>query len=191
MKRFFAVVVSVGFATQLIQMDSVHKGQLPTGADFVHVIYLILALFLIIQSWDEYFISIEEKQLTPARFYSILQSWLPIRRVLNHSRQGVEADGECIPQRPGASLRVKRTPAKAPINFVERCDSIIEHEREERKQVEASGSFVNAEHGRERATARPKRSGPANSLGSGKLTGSFAESSPPTEISVSVSMKVQ
>ena len=78
MKRFFAVVVSVGFATQLIQMDSVHKGQLPTGADFVHVIYLILALFLIIQSWDEYFISIEKSNLRLQDFISILQSWLPI-----------------------------------------------------------------------------------------------------------------
>jgi hypothetical protein len=79
-KRFFAVVVSVGFATQLIQMDSVKKGELPTGADLVHVIYLFVALVLIIQSWEEYFISIEDRQLTtPARFYidiAILTAYL-------------------------------------------------------------------------------------------------------------------
>lgn len=79
-KRFFAVVVSVGFATQLIQMGSVKKGELPAGADLVHVIYLFVALVLIIQSWEEYFISIEDRQLTtPARFYvdiAILTAYL-------------------------------------------------------------------------------------------------------------------
>lgn len=69
-KRIFAVVVSVGFATQLIQMESVHKGQLPSGSDLVHVTYLIIGLVLIIQSWEEYFVSIEDRQLTtPGRFY--------------------------------------------------------------------------------------------------------------------------
>jgi hypothetical protein len=34
-------------------------------------------------------------------------------------------------------------------------NGLLAEMREERKQVEASGSFVDAEHGRERATAQP------------------------------------
>jgi uncharacterized membrane protein len=71
LRRLFAVIVSVGFANQLIQMDSVRNGVLPSGQDVPHLAYLCVGLLLIIQSWDYYFSSIEKKPLTWAvRFYT-------------------------------------------------------------------------------------------------------------------------
>lgn len=80
LRRLFAVIVSVGFATQLVQMDSVKNGRIPTGADLVHLVFLAVGLVLIIQSWEEYFSTIEVMPLTkPIRFYidiTILFSYL-------------------------------------------------------------------------------------------------------------------
>src|SRR5437879_2822179 len=69
-RRLFAVIVSVGFANQIILMDWVKRGGLPVGPDLVHIVYLILGLLLIIQSWEYYFSTIEKRPLgRTVRFY--------------------------------------------------------------------------------------------------------------------------
>jgi hypothetical protein len=69
-KRLFAVTVSVGFANQLIQMKWVKDNQFPGVGEFPHIIFLVLGLFLVIQSWEGYFVTLEDRPLEdPARFY--------------------------------------------------------------------------------------------------------------------------
>ena len=70
-QRIFAVVVSVGFATQLIhQMDWVNEKRSPSDLEFQHIIYLIIGLVLTIQSWEHYFTKIERRPLKrESRFY--------------------------------------------------------------------------------------------------------------------------
>lgn len=69
-RRIFAVIVSVGFANRLIQIDSVRDGVLPTNDDLIQFTYLTIGLGIIVQSWEEYFVTIEElKLINPGRFY--------------------------------------------------------------------------------------------------------------------------
>jgi hypothetical protein len=70
LRRLFAVVVSVGFANQLIQMDWVENGKWPDSSEGPHIIFLLLGLFLILQSWEGYFTALENRPLEKiGRFY--------------------------------------------------------------------------------------------------------------------------
>ncbi len=70
LKRLFAVTLSVGFANQLIQMDWIKQSRVPTATEVSPIIFLLLGLFLILQSWEGYFAALETKPLErPQRFY--------------------------------------------------------------------------------------------------------------------------
>jgi len=66
-RRLFAVAVSVGFANQIIGMTELKAGN-PTAAELEHLAYLAVGLYLIVQSWEFYFLSIEKKAAGPATF---------------------------------------------------------------------------------------------------------------------------
>jgi len=69
-KRLFAVIVSVGFANQLIGMGWVKNYTFPGIDDLPHIIFLLLGLLLVIQSWEGYFSTLEDRPLeTGGRFY--------------------------------------------------------------------------------------------------------------------------
>jgi hypothetical protein len=62
-RRLFAVAISVGFATTLVRMDWVEKGDLPAGAEIDQLFILFLGLIVTVLSWDGYLASIEKKPL--------------------------------------------------------------------------------------------------------------------------------
>jgi hypothetical protein len=69
-RRLFAVTVSVGFANQLIAMDWVRDTRWPAVGELPRVFFLFLGLFLVIQSWEGYFVELEKRSLeTRGRFY--------------------------------------------------------------------------------------------------------------------------
>jgi hypothetical protein len=69
-RRLFAVTVSVGFANQLIRMTWVTDSQFPQKDELPHIIFLVLGLLLVIQSWEGYFVTINNRPLR--NFPSIL-----------------------------------------------------------------------------------------------------------------------
>jgi hypothetical protein len=70
-RRLFAVTVSVGFANQLIAMHWVQDRKWPPEAtEIPHIIFLLLGLWLVIQSWEGYFSALQSRPLErPLRFY--------------------------------------------------------------------------------------------------------------------------
>jgi hypothetical protein len=70
-RRLFAVTVSVGFANQLIAMNWIRQGKWPPEAtEIPHIIFSVLGLVLVIQSWEGYFTALESRPLErPVRFY--------------------------------------------------------------------------------------------------------------------------
>jgi hypothetical protein len=70
MRRWFAVAISVGFASALIQMGWVNDGRLPTAPEWQQLCRLAVALTAVILSWEGYFFSIETKPLKDSgRFF--------------------------------------------------------------------------------------------------------------------------
>jgi hypothetical protein len=86
-RRLFAVTVSVGFANQLIQMEWIKKGRWPEPTEAPHILFLLVGLFLIIQSWDGYFAALQKCPLErKSRFYIdtiIVLSYLVLLTVTN------------------------------------------------------------------------------------------------------------
>lgn len=69
-KRIFAVAVSVGFASQLVQQPWIREGLLPSWAELANFTMLCLGLFLVVQSWEGYLKAIQSKPLYKIpRFY--------------------------------------------------------------------------------------------------------------------------
>jgi hypothetical protein len=69
-KRLFAVIVSVGFASQLTQMKWIVDARWPAVNELPHILVLFLGLFLIIQSWEGYLTALEQHPLKRgSRFY--------------------------------------------------------------------------------------------------------------------------
>jgi len=62
-RRLFAVAVSVGFASTLIQMTWVKSALLPTPNEQQQLAILFIGLFATVASWDGYLASIHEKPL--------------------------------------------------------------------------------------------------------------------------------
>jgi hypothetical protein len=50
--RFFAVAISVGFATSLSRMDWVQAGAVPTSRDWQDLMRLLSALLVVISGWE-------------------------------------------------------------------------------------------------------------------------------------------
>lgn len=70
MTRWFAVAISVGFATALVHMNWLNSGSAPNAAESQQLARLIAALVAVVFSWEGYFLSIGKKKLTTAsRFY--------------------------------------------------------------------------------------------------------------------------
>src|SRR5678815_5087842 len=70
MARWFAVAISVGFATALVHMKWLNSGTWPDAAESQQIARLIAALVAVVFSWEGYFLSIGKKKLTtPSRFY--------------------------------------------------------------------------------------------------------------------------
>jgi hypothetical protein len=63
MKRWFAVAISVGFATTLVQMSWLNQGVLPTYEEWQQLARLAVALTAVVLSWEGYFFSISSKPL--------------------------------------------------------------------------------------------------------------------------------
>jgi hypothetical protein len=57
-KRFFAVAVSVGFASRIARFDFLSAGQLPSSAETHQLLLLIFAMAVVVGSWEFYFPSI-------------------------------------------------------------------------------------------------------------------------------------
>jgi hypothetical protein len=69
MRRWFAVAISVGFATTLVHMQWLNAGQFPNGDEWQQLARLTTALCAVVLSWEGYFFSIESKPLnTTPRF---------------------------------------------------------------------------------------------------------------------------
>jgi hypothetical protein len=70
MQRWFAVAISVGFATALVHMNWLNSGSAPNGGESQQLARLIAALVAVVFSYEGYFLSIGKKKLTTAlRFY--------------------------------------------------------------------------------------------------------------------------
>lgn len=71
MKRFFSVAVSVGFASKIYEFSFLSELKLPQNTDQLHqVILLLLAMTVVIGSWEFYFSSITKRPLVDrSRFY--------------------------------------------------------------------------------------------------------------------------
>jgi cation transport ATPase len=68
-RRLFAVAISVGFASTLVQMDWIKEGRLPNWIEAGQLFALVTALIATVLSWDAYLLAIEERPLTnPLRF---------------------------------------------------------------------------------------------------------------------------
>lgn len=63
MRRWFAVAISAGFATTLVQMQWLNNARSPNGEEFQQIFRLFVAMTAVICSWDGYFFSIETKPL--------------------------------------------------------------------------------------------------------------------------------
>lgn len=63
MRRWFAVAISVGFATTLVQMQWLNEGRFPNGDEWQQLARLTAALCAVVLSWEGYFFSIESKPL--------------------------------------------------------------------------------------------------------------------------------
>lgn len=63
MRRWFAIAVSVGFATTVVQMEWVKQGHAPSYPEWEHLGRLGAALLATVLSWEGYFISISTKKL--------------------------------------------------------------------------------------------------------------------------------
>jgi hypothetical protein len=69
-KRIFAVAVSVGFASQLVQQPWIRAGALPTWPETADFLLLCLGLLLVVQSWEGYLRAITSRPLEKVwRFY--------------------------------------------------------------------------------------------------------------------------
>ena len=69
MRRWFAVAISVGFATTLIDMQWLGEGHFPNFDELQQLARLVTALIAVVLSWEGYFFSIESKPLkTTPRF---------------------------------------------------------------------------------------------------------------------------
>jgi hypothetical protein len=86
-KRLFAVVVSVGFANELIRMEWIKQSRGPGPTELSHILFLLVGLYLIIQSWEGYFSALGGRPLeTRCRFYVdtiIVFSYLVLLTVSN------------------------------------------------------------------------------------------------------------
>jgi len=70
MARWFAVAISVGFATTLVRMKWLNAGGLPDAAESQQLARLFVAIAAVLFSWEGYFLSIGKKPLeTSSRFY--------------------------------------------------------------------------------------------------------------------------
>jgi hypothetical protein len=70
MTRWFAVAISVGFATALVHMNWLNAGKVPDAAESQQLARIFAALVAVLFSWEGYFLSIGKKKLTtPSRFY--------------------------------------------------------------------------------------------------------------------------
>jgi len=64
-RRLFAVIVSVGFANEIIRVL-----QRTTSVEIPHILLLLAGLLMIIESWDGYFSALENRPLEQKpRFY--------------------------------------------------------------------------------------------------------------------------
>jgi hypothetical protein len=64
MQRWFAVAISVGFATTLVHMKWLNGGRMPTFGEWQQLARLAVALTTVLLSWEGYFFSIAGKPLT-------------------------------------------------------------------------------------------------------------------------------
>jgi hypothetical protein len=71
MRRWFAVAISVGFATTLVHMDWLNAGRVPNYDEWQQLARLAVALTAVILSWEGYFFSIEAKPLTSSSRFTI------------------------------------------------------------------------------------------------------------------------
>lgn len=63
MRRWFAIAISVGFATTVVQMPWVTNGRLPEQVEFEQLCRLGAALIATVLSWEGYLLSIKKKKL--------------------------------------------------------------------------------------------------------------------------------
>ena len=69
MRRWFAVAISVGFATTLVDMQWLSSGRFPNHDELQQLARLTTALIAVVLSWEGYFFSIDSKPLkTTPRF---------------------------------------------------------------------------------------------------------------------------
>lgn len=69
MRRWFAVAISVGFATTLVNMQWLGAGHFPDHNELQQLARLTTALIAVVLSWEGYFFSIDSKPLkTTPRF---------------------------------------------------------------------------------------------------------------------------
>ncbi len=71
MKRFYAVAVSVGFASKIGDLKFLSDFAVPSYQQLHQLILLIFAMVVVVGSWDAYFQSIKEKPLTDLRRFAL------------------------------------------------------------------------------------------------------------------------
>jgi hypothetical protein len=63
MQRFFAVAVSAGFAAKINGLSFIYSMTLPTQGELQDVLLLVLAMSVVVGSWDFYFIALKDRPL--------------------------------------------------------------------------------------------------------------------------------
>lgn len=71
MRRWFAIAISVGFATTVVNMRWVGEGEWPTQSEWDQLCRLGVALIATILSWEGYLLSIKKKRLYEIARYFI------------------------------------------------------------------------------------------------------------------------
>jgi hypothetical protein len=63
MRRWFAIAISVGFATTVVNMGWVREGRMPDYGEWEQLARLLAALVATVLSWEGYLLSIQNKPL--------------------------------------------------------------------------------------------------------------------------------
>jgi hypothetical protein len=95
-KRFFAVAVSVGFASKIVRFDFLSAGQFPSYDELHQLLLLIFAMGVIVGSWEFYFPTIANLPLIDWQRFAVDMIIVSLYMILLSSNQHVGVFFLCL-----------------------------------------------------------------------------------------------